>query len=376
MGAQLLSNRSWTVRIASAALVAGTLTMVPIGSAVGQAVLRVDASCPTPGWSLQEMYAFGADDEVGLSFPQEGLTLRPGGGTVLFNAGRLHFFDATGRLERSLGRAGQGPGEFQGAQALRFLSDGTLEVYDSRNLQRTVIGAPPEFTIGPVSRLRTPVAMSNTLFLPDGRIVTNGDLAGPGHVGLPLHLLESDGTLIRSFGKEPPERRADVAFPLARAIAWARRGTEAIWSAHFRRYRIEQWDLNGRLRWAVERQVPWFLPWEMDAPVTPRTPFPPHIRAVAEHPTGALVVLLSVPPRDWSQGLTARGDSWEITRVDRVVATRLEVLDHERGCVQATLDLAGYPLRLLDGGVVAVYRENDETGAPEIRLFGLSGPRE
>jgi hypothetical protein len=341
-----------------------------------QPTVRIVQECRSGSWTLQPMFSFGGEPQIGLSFPQESLQQRPGGGVVFFNAGQLHFYDRAGRLEATVGRQGQGPGEFQGAQALRFRGSGDLEVYDSRNMQKTVIGPGPEFAEKQVSRLLTPVAMSNTLFLPDDRILTNGDFAAPPHAGRPVHLLAPDGTILRSFGKTPPERRADVAFPLSRAIAWASGSTEAIWSAHFRQYRIEQWDLNGRLRRAVERQVPWFLPWDMDAPVTPRTPFPPHIRAVAEHAAGQLLVLLSVPPREWSHGLTARGDSWEITRVDRVVATRLEVLDHERGCVQATLDLVGYPLRLLENGVVAVYHENDATGVPEVRLFRLIGPGE
>ena len=339
-----------------------------------QATVRIDQECRSDSWALQPLLSFGSEPAVGLSYPQESLLLRPGGGAVLFNDGRLHWYDRAGRLEKSIGRQGQGPGEFQGAQALRFLRSGDLEVYDSRNMQKTVIGPAPDLAVKQVTRLRTPVAMSSTLFLPDGRIVTNGDFAAPPHTGLPIHMLATDGAIARSFGKLPPERRTDVAFPLMRSLSWAGGDFASVWSAHLRRYRIERWDLAGNLLNTIERGVSWFAPWELDGPITPQSPMPPHVRAVQEIAPGRLAVLLAVAPPGWQRGLEQRGTNWEVTRIDQILGGRLEILDIQRGCLVTTLDIAGYPLRLFAEGVVAMYREDDDTGEAAVVFHRLVGP--
>ena len=331
--------------------------------------------CPTAGWSVQDALVFGSEAEIGLRMPAKGIYSRPDGGVALYYLpGRVHLFARDGRLEHSFGRRGQGPGEFANVQIIRFVGDGRIETYDGPNARATVFGPPPRFEVERTFPIPFAFTFAGTLFHRDGRVVTNANLGTPEAAGWPIHILRPDGTIDRSFGQEPRELRPRVSFPLRRSLAWSGASFDTIWSAHVRQYRIERWSLDARLVRAVEREVPWFRPWDRDVRLSPATPPSPRLEDIHELDSRFLAVLLARPTQNPGEGMERRGDEWTVTRVDKVERGRLEILDLDRRCVAGSFDIPGIPLRFLDDGRVAVYRESDETGLASITLIRVRRP--
>jgi hypothetical protein len=108
-------------------------------------------------------------------------------------------FSAQGRLIRVLGRLGSGPGEFSG-RAIDQISVGpadTLYVF-SNNVQFVDLFAPSltfarRFRIS-ATAIRTPHVMRN------GQVLFSGRISTPERVGLPIHLANRNGEILRSFG--------------------------------------------------------------------------------------------------------------------------------------------------------------------------------
>jgi hypothetical protein len=346
---------------------------VPLATSWAQEVVRIKDGdrCPHAEWSIRDDLVFGSDAEVGLRGPVSGVYRRPEGGAAIYYAGRVHLFGVDGRLQHSFGGRGQGPGEFGNVQVIRFADSGRIETYDGQNARRTVFGGAPKFDVEATHPFPMTLAFTGTLFHPNGRIVVNRNLATRESAGLPIHLLEADGTLLRSFGNEPRELRPGVSFPLRRSVAWSGSSHEALWVGHVRQYRLERWSVEGRLLEIVDRDVPWFKPWEVDGPLSPSTPPPPRIEHLDELDGGLLVVLLMVPTAEPSKGMELRDGAWRATRVDKMVKGRIEVLNVGRRCVVTSFDIPGYPLRFLDDGSVALYQESDETGLASIRLVRI-----
>lgn len=335
--------------------------------------IREADQCLDPAWRIESVYRFGSEPEVGLSFPLDIMAQRPDGGMATFNpfVGQVFLFDRSGRLERAVGRQGEGPGEFMRVTVMRFLANGEFETFDAASAQRNRFGPPPQHALVTATRFPVMLSSRSTLFLPDGRLITNQQISGSGSTGLPIHLLEGDGTVRRSFGKEPPGARR-VAWPLTRVLAWAGTSTQEVWSGHVHDYRLERWGLDGTLRQAIQRHVPWYPPWMLDAPLSPTQPLPTMMTGLAELAPDRIAVLISRPATDFARALELRNGVWEVMAYGELAQGRIEILNVARGCLEATLDLAGFPLRLFPDGAVVVYQDDESTGESYHHLYRVS----
>lgn len=74
----------------------------------------------------------GADEEIALVAPPRGAAFGPHGlRAVVDGAARILLLDGEGRLVRTIGRSGQGPGEFASAARVGFLGDSILWASDA-----------------------------------------------------------------------------------------------------------------------------------------------------------------------------------------------------------------------------------------------------
>jgi len=109
---------------------------------------------------------------------------------------RIAVFDPTGRIRRTVGREGEGPGEYRFIRFIRVGPDDTVRVYDADLGRLSILSPTLEFV-----RSQYMSAASRSLdleILPDGRLLTVQDLRGsPERVGFPLHLIGRDGTFLR-----------------------------------------------------------------------------------------------------------------------------------------------------------------------------------
>jgi hypothetical protein len=99
-------------------------------------------------WRLVEDWRVGGEVEGAHSFQDvRGLELLPGGGLVVleYKDQQVHFLDARGKLVRTVGRTGAGPGEYQNANGLVLLPNGNLVINDPDNNRFTMLGPTGTF---------------------------------------------------------------------------------------------------------------------------------------------------------------------------------------------------------------------------------------
>jgi hypothetical protein len=170
--------------------------------------------------------------------------------------------------------------------------------------------------------------------LPDGRTVVNLLVRTPEAIGLPLHLLATNGSLERSFGSETRGAyRPD--FPGMNDRALAVHTPSQVWAAHQRAYVIELIDVTtGTLRQRIVREAPWLSPTERQAPLGATVDIAPPSRIASIHQdeNGRLWILISVADARWRTAVKA-GEPRHVVITDPVKYTDMiiDVIDPARG---------------------------------------------
>jgi len=252
--------------------------------------------------------------------------------------GRVMVFDSKGQLRRLLGRVGDGPDEYRWAESVRTLKDGSLQVVDP------IAGRLSQYDAA--LRLRGERRLLRGIHDawpgPGDSIVGLGFAMGRQSIGLPLHVLASDGTLARSFGNV---RSATLFTPESevRAARHVVLGPDStFWLAPFHEYRLEQWNVDGRRISSLAIPTNWFESWlrrpkdreDLARPVT-------EVTGMRVDNAGHVWVFSSVPEDDWrpdAKMLLRRGNETGILdRVlrDRYVDAVVEIVDPRTGVVRA-----------------------------------------
>ena len=202
--------------------------------------------------------------------------------------GRVVRYDERGKPSGLIGRRGRGPGEHLSIADLAIAPADTLIVLDPGNARWTVWD--PAGTFVRVARLPgypwDAVASSN------GGLVLQASIRSRETAGLPIHLLDASGKIVRSFGSRLGELRPDRATAQFRAIALTGRGT--IWSGNYDRYAIQEWTLEGELARTLTSRVDWFPPHSGPVPGPEAT-----LRALSVDEFGRVWVLIQIPDAKW-----------------------------------------------------------------------------
>ena len=263
-------------------------------------------------------------------------------------------FDQYGGLKRVLGSRGEGPGEFGHINHIVVGSGDTLYVYDHSLLRRTVFDPDHEF----VRTERLPAFMRHMVPLPSPRMIVSSSINTRERVGWPLHVVAADGTILQSFGADPPVYRPDGDEPQDRSIALDAAGV--LWVAPRKAYEMATYlEVMGRFEPAgrlYRREVEWFQPWMESSPGGKPEPAVKHLAFTEADPT-LLWVLITVADADWSparqptrpaRSTKARGDS----RYDSI----LEVIDVREGVVLGSQRFGSRLARLTFQGLIPVLR--------------------
>ncbi|MFQ5549740.1 MAG: 6-bladed beta-propeller [Gemmatimonadales bacterium] len=171
-------------------------------------------------------------------------------------------FEADGSFLRSVGRRGDGPGEFQEIALLRRYRGDSLAIFDFRSSRITVLG--PQGAIGRVVSLRpaspdVPLVSLVDVFA-DGRFVVQGvDFGftdGPGVVRRPytIYTYNPDGTVAATLGVFPGFQFFRGSSP--RSFGAVPFGRNTLFRAHGNRlfvgtndtYEYQVWESDGNLR--------------------------------------------------------------------------------------------------------------------------------
>jgi hypothetical protein len=163
-----------------------------------------------------------------------------------------NLYDSTGRYAESLGRLGDGPGEYRRAVAAARVKGDSLYLWDRQRRLMTVL----DHSAHPV---RTFVVNANGFRLTaaaDGQFVLDGYADG-GNYSEPLNAFTPAGQLIGAFGEVAPRARFAPGPPMERVVTSDGHG--GWWTVRSGyRYEVEHWDrtLHRTSQWLPEAD--WF----------------------------------------------------------------------------------------------------------------------
>ena len=254
-------------------------------------------------------------------------------------------FDSAGTHVRTVGRQGEGPGEFEVMGSLAIDRFDTVYVFDRRLARATIISPDPE-VVRTASALDASRAGPVTE-LPDGRFVITGLISRLGPAGYPLHVLGPDLQIERSFGADSGALPGLQFLEQSRTIT---AGTEGIWSSRRLEHAFELWSTDGRKLREIRHSAEWLPPAGPRRERRDGEPMPPPqplIVAIDLDDAGYLWVLGSIADTGWKAPRTrlTEGGEYAVIEVqtpDEAFDTMIEVFDTTTGERVAALR---HPLR-------------------------------
>jgi hypothetical protein len=291
-----------TVPADAALLAALVLHVVVPAEAVSQEAVRVASApvCSSCRIVVDTIAVLGDIDGPGTVGGQAHIR-RTGGGAYLVyspqDPGAIKVFDRNGSYRTTIGRRGEGPGEYHLPWIAPTAGD-AIDIVDLSLLRLTTLS--PEFEVVGTNRL--PLTALGAVRLDKDRIVITGIAPTREGAGLPLHLFDSEaGTILRSFGAMGTMERVVGRGDWSQVRRVAPGGDGTVWSAHVSRYRVERWDTAGRMLAAYERDANWFVPWEsgrQEGNILTHPPRPEFVD-IAEDEAGRLWTLSARAAQNW-----------------------------------------------------------------------------
>lgn len=209
--------------------------------------------------------------------------------------------------------------------------------------------------------------------LPGGEWVMSAIIDTPDRAGWPIHLLDDEGGIVRSFGTSLPFYRADATRLSVRSVAVA--GDSLVWAAHVTEYRLELWDTHNRLHKAFVRDLPWFPRWIRNKPISREEPLNPMLGSIRLDADGLLWVEVSRASEQFAE-VVEWSDEWEMyypASTSEYQETFFEVIDVEAGCIAARGTTGALLVNAVGDGFYAGYEDwvTDGVYRSEVELWRL-----
>jgi len=269
----------------------------------------------------------------------------------------LKVYDAKGKYETTIGRKGDGPGEFRGIMGIAVGPADSLYVFDRLAMRMSVFSPDNEFVRS--TRLEVEPAGWDPLVVPwdPGHFYMTANMRTPEAVGWPIHKIDMEGSRIRSFGSSTGEYSPSLSFSGTRVIADAGDGT--LWSGIREEYIIERIspDLTEPLE-VIRRDADWFpTPAYVDTDHGKKRPLP-LVVDILQDGDRMWVLLWDTDPK-WSEASPELDEEYK--RYDSVI----ELLDlvEDRVIVRSRFDELYHQFigpgliggTIFEGGLVPVY---------------------
>jgi hypothetical protein len=158
--------------------------------------------------------------------------------------GKVDRFDASGVHLATVGKEGEGPGEFSYPSALAFWGEADLYVYDRSNLRLSRFATEGD-ALTLVKEVRVPFSAGDICTLGD-RIFAMGLLEG-----YVVHELSSEGEVLASFGHAEGEDAVIQEYANAGQLL-CDEATATILAVPLTFPQVRAFAPSGELRWAVE----------------------------------------------------------------------------------------------------------------------------
>lgn len=288
--------------------------------------------------------------------PQSTIALGPGDRILVTEVRipRIFVFDMAGTLLRTVGRRGDGPGEYS---FIFHVNVGPRYVHVFHHGGRTLLDRDFKF----VRRDRFPGQFFES-FLMDGEVVAlAGNIPSPDAVGHPLHLLSPSGAL-KSYGATDSVYR-----PRASTTQRITGGGKSLWTVAQESTRVTRWDLlpTPAIARVWDRTI---AEWDRHdrGPSGFNSPRPINVGAMLDE--NGLWIIWRAPDPDWegvpseesrpvTDPMQLKWDSW------------LELIDPETGKTLARhYDKGAFRSFVVGSRYLFSYHETD-AGVPYIHLL-------
>lgn len=276
--------------------------------------------------------------------------------------GLLAVFNPKGRFMRTIGGAGEGPGEFRSISIVAAGVNNEVIVADwrlSRMSRLSLRGA----LLSSFPLVGRPM---DVVPVPDDRLAVQMNIPTEETVGIPVHIMSQQGKMLASFGSEGVDYQAWNADVFARQLAYSNSG---LWVSRLNEYQIELWSLEGKHLRTLVRKVEWFEPWYE----TNRKSFydsrpETRVAGLAAGRDGLLWLLLTTADKDWRRG----DPPDDITEIGLAEARRfydwvIEVIDPSRVKLVAARRFDGV-VQIVEPGLIARVAE-ESSGEIRFDLF-------
>lgn len=300
--------------------VATALILAPASAVRGQSAeptLIADCSAPCPGIEIRARVSLGKPDDPILLTYFTDLTVLGAGGFAAAptgDPGTIALFGPDGIYRNTLGRQGAGPGEFRRPSLFPGPADSVI-IFDSGNGRITLL--TPDGGLGrsfPFSALR----LRRILPMSGGRLLVAAFVPDAGMSAGVLHVVGSEGEVLRSFGPEFERSKSAPTIALSRQNG-------RIFALPLNRYRIDEWTVDGEQRRTLERNAEWFEPWTAYVPPGHDDSTPVLTHAITDD-AGRLWVFGTMP-RDDAPEAPSRGQPPDPNLLDRQLDQVIEVID-------------------------------------------------
>ena len=271
-------------------------------------------------------------------------------------------FDAAGRFQSTIGRIGDGPGEFREPVAWGELGGDSLLVADVTLRRASVFG-----TDGSVARtFPLPVGARTVLVGSDRSLVANVPSGTSGGTWAPLTRIDREGKVAASFGGDSTGCGRLCGLVGVRLLAADADG--AVWAARqLEDFVLERYDREGRRTRSLHIAADWF-PSLDSFPPAPGDRFPfSIINSIALDSAGRLWIAGSTADPDWESSLgPARpgegGTTYRpVADVNRYRDGILDIRDTTTGALIAQHRFTDSPILLLvEPGLLAQVRTDDD----------------
>jgi hypothetical protein len=280
--------------------------------------------------------------------------------------GELYYAGRDGMVSHQVGRKGEAPGEYRFPWDI-IESGQHYGVIDNR-LGRVTFLHKRDLSLAGTVQIPFLVGQrafgGHAITFSDGTIVLAADLKRSHGIDDPLHVLASDGHLLRSFGADI------ISGHLAPGLAIS--GDTAVWIPELDRYRVTRWDRDGSLLGTIERDVPWF-PWPPAERAAGATYA--QIHGVNEDGAGRLWVYIGLRKLvSWEGTAQQGGELRQVARPrvssdPRDFVSVVEVLDARTGDLIASTRTTGVKAYHVPTGMFESVRAESESGQPLIEIW-------
>ena len=280
----------------------------------------------------------------------------------------VQIFDDSGRFVRTLGRQGEGPGEFRGVIDAHLV-DGSIVALDHPKRAWVVYDKGGGFVV------ERRYGLAHGPFVPVGgsRVVVIAVDRRPSVVGYPLHLVDVNvGTPSLHFGFSGTWLNTPYATTIVGSVT-SRQGT--VWWGTAASPRVEEWTLDNELVRSIEGNLPWFAEVTEDIDPTREEPST-LLKSIALDHEGHLWLSLETADPDWRDvprevsgaegAVVIPPDRW-----DDYLDTRLDIFDlnARRFLGSHIWDSQNVRLMDLDGEPAVSVLAYTETMVPQVVIY-------